>query len=77
MGDLPGVADILGILEGGRFLAIEMKAKGKKPTEAQIEFIDNINQRGGVAFWADGLDSLKEQMNVHGRNHDDDSRSAG
>lgn len=50
-----GVSDVLGILPSGRFLAIEVKRPGGKPTPAQLEFIDNINANGGLGFVADNL----------------------
>lgn len=48
----PGAADIIGILPGGRFLAIECKAKGEKPTDLQREFIAAIQAHGGLAIVA-------------------------
>jgi hypothetical protein len=45
-----GVSDILGILPGGKFLAIEVKRPKQKMTEAQWQFVFEINNRGGVAF---------------------------
>lgn len=56
----PGTSDILGLLPNGRFLAIEVKRPGGKPTEAQLEFIDNINANGGLAFVSDNLDKVIE-----------------
>lgn len=45
-----GSADILGILApSGRFLAIELKAKGKDVTDEQAAFINRIIRAGGVA----------------------------
>lgn len=57
---LIGISDILGILPGGKFLAIEVKRPGGKPTPAQLEFIKNINDNGGLAFWTDSLDDVME-----------------
>ncbi len=48
----PGVADILGILKDGRFLAIEVKSPTGKVSPHQQQFLDEINARGGVAFVA-------------------------
>lgn len=55
-----GVSDILGILKNGRFLAIEVKRPGGKATPEQLEFIENINSNGGLAFVADNLDKVIE-----------------
>jgi hypothetical protein len=49
---LKGSSDILGILNDGRFLAIEVKKPDGKPTTEQLEFIDRINKNGGLAFIA-------------------------
>jgi hypothetical protein len=53
-----GSSDILGILPGGRFLAIEVKAKYGKLRPEQEEFIKNINHYGGLAFVAKSLDDV-------------------
>lgn len=55
---LPGSSDILGCLPDGRFLAIEVKRPGNKPTIEQQEFLDNIASRGGVAFVATSIDDV-------------------
>ena len=59
-----GIADILGILPNGKFLAIEVKKKGNYPSPEQKEFIANINGRNGVALVAysvdDVIDSFKK-----------------
>jgi hypothetical protein len=41
-----------------RFLAIELKQPGKKPTEDQERFLEVVRASGGVAFWADSLDTV-------------------
>lgn len=43
-----GSSDLIGIYKG-RFLAIEVKAKGKKPTEEQTNFVNFVNKFGGIA----------------------------
>jgi hypothetical protein len=54
----PGVADILGILKDGRFLAIEVKSPtGKVPPHQQL-FLDEISGRGGVAFVARSVEEV-------------------
>ena len=44
-----GSSDIIGIMPDGRFLAIEVKKPGKKPTPEQLNFIEAIRRHGGVA----------------------------
>lgn len=48
-----GVPDIVGILPGGRFFAVEVKRPGEKPTQYQLAALTRINAAGGVAFWTD------------------------
>lgn len=55
---LKGKSDILGVLKGGRFLAIEVKRPGGKISPAQEEFIQNINLEGGLAFVAYSIDDV-------------------
>lgn len=62
IGALKGVSDILGVLPGGRILAIELKSRGKKPSQEQLDFIDNVNANGGKAFWADSLEKVKNEL---------------
>lgn len=57
-----GVSDILGILPDGRFLAIEVKKEGGKPTPDQIKFIAKILARGGVAFVADSVEEVERRL---------------
>lgn len=55
---LKGVSDILGLLAGGRFLAIEVKRPSGIVSPAQEEFINNINENGGLAFIATSIDDV-------------------
>lgn len=47
-----GVSDIIGLLKGGRFLAIEVKSAVGKVSPEQKEFITEVNEYGGIAFVA-------------------------
>ncbi len=53
-----GSSDIIGILPDGRFLAIEVKAPGKEPTERQAEFLQSIAENNGVAIVATSLNEV-------------------
>lgn len=53
-----GSSDLIGWTKDGRFLAIEVKAPGKKPTDAQLNFIDKVNDAGGVAFCTDKVSDI-------------------
>lgn len=55
LGMLAGVSDVL-VLCKGRFCALELKAPGNTPDEAQLEYLDRVNAAGGYADWCVGLD---------------------
>lgn len=59
-----GSSDILGILPGGRFLAIEVKVPGEKPTPEQLEFLDAINSAGGLGLVAYSLEDAIARLSV-------------
>lgn len=63
---LKGVSDILGILNDGRFLAIEIKAPGKVPTSEQRLFLKAISDRRGVALWITNVDQLNKEIGTWG-----------
>lgn len=45
-----GSSDLIGILSpGGRFVALEVKKPGEKPTEEQVKFMRHVRQMGGFA----------------------------
>ena len=56
-----GVSDILACIKG-RFVAIEVKRPGKKPSDLQERFLDAVNTIGGLAFWADSLQEVKDKL---------------
>jgi hypothetical protein len=58
----PGVSDILGVLPGGRFLGIEVKAPKGRVSPHQQQFIDTINQAGGLAFVAYSVDDVEQKL---------------
>ena len=58
----PGVADILGILPGGRLLAIEVKSPKGRVSPHQQQFIDEVNQRGGLAFVARSVEEVEQYL---------------
>lgn len=58
----PGSSDILGILDGGRFLAIECKTPEGRLSDLQRVFLDDINLRGGLAFVAYGISDVDGEL---------------
>lgn len=62
VGMINGVADILGILKGGRFFACEVKRPGGKLRPEQDLFLKEIESRGGVALVTRSVDELEKQV---------------
>ena len=54
-----GISDIIGISPSGRFIAVECKQPGKKPTAKQQGFLDVIKDLKGFAAVVHGLDELE------------------
>jgi len=60
---MAGISDILGILPpSGRFLAIECKRPGNKPTAEQDAFLDIVRQCGGIAVCVRSIDELEQAL---------------
>jgi hypothetical protein len=59
---LKGVSDILGILPGGRLLAVECKMNGNVLTNSQDAFIREVNARGGLALCVYNVGDLDELL---------------
>lgn len=59
-----GVPDLLACGNDGKFYGIEVKDTGKKKnvTKLQLLHIQKINESGGVAFVADSVENVKEQL---------------
>lgn len=54
-----GGSDILGIAKDGKFIAVECKIKGNKPTALQELFLDEIRSRGGYGIVAYDLKDVE------------------
>ncbi len=61
-GSINGVSDIIGVMEGGRFLAIECKVRPNKLTPEQKAFLNTISEMGGKAIVAYSLDDVIEGL---------------
>ena len=57
-----GAPDLMGVLVGGRYFAVECKATGKKATAAQQSFLDNVRDAGGLAMCCDDPAPLWELL---------------
>lgn len=58
-----GSSDLIGWTKDGKFLAIEVKKPGKKPTKSQINFLDKVIQDGGVGGTATCVEDIAEILN--------------
>jgi hypothetical protein len=61
-----GSADILGILPGGRFLAVECKAPDGRLSPEQREFLADIKALGGLAVMVRGWKELDQALRSEG-----------
>jgi hypothetical protein len=56
-----GSPDIIGVKKGdGKFIGIEVKSGGVKPTALQEQFLKDINDRGGIGIVAYNIDQVME-----------------
>ena len=55
----PGVSDLIGWTEGGRFVALEVKGPRGRITDEQAAFIDLVRRSGGLAGVARSLDDAR------------------
>jgi hypothetical protein len=53
-----GISDIIGCTPQGKFLAIEVKMPGKKPSPEQIEFLSRVERHHGIGVVAYSLDDV-------------------
>lgn len=59
-----GMADIGGVLPDGRALHIECKLPGRYTSFDQDEFLDSINENGGLGIVVHTLDELQQKLRV-------------
>ena len=53
-----GASDLMGVLKGGAFLAVECKATGKHASPEQAAFLDNVSDAGGRSICVDDAGKL-------------------
>jgi hypothetical protein len=61
-----GSSDIEGILPGGRFLAVEVKAPGGRLSPEQRQFLAEVQALGGLAVTVRGWRELAEALREAG-----------
>jgi len=49
----------------GKFVAIEIKAPGNKPTPRQYAIIEQIQRKDGIAFWVSSVEDLKKSLEFY------------
>lgn len=57
-----GISDIIGIFEN-RFLAIEVKALKGRLSDHQREFLEEVNENGGIGFVARSIEDVEQELN--------------
>jgi len=60
--NIKGVADILGITNEGRFIAIEVKRPGGRASREQLYYLSHIKRLGGIAGIATSVLEAKELL---------------
>lgn len=65
MGVRAGVADIIAVHQG-RIFALELKAEGGRPSEAQLQFLGDIERQGAFTAMPTGLDAALATLEAWG-----------
>ena len=61
----PGVSDLIGWTEGGRFVAIEVKGPRGRVTDEQAAFLDLVRRSGGLAGVARSVEEARAILEGH------------
>jgi hypothetical protein len=61
-----GSADIIGVLPGGRFIAVECKTEKGRLSGEQTVFLENVKKAGGVAFVARSAYDVEKALKENG-----------
>jgi hypothetical protein len=61
-----GSADIIGLLPGGRFIAVECKADTGRVSGKQQEFLEQVRGMGGIAIVARSYSDIADALLRHG-----------
>lgn len=64
MASASGVPDIIGMLPGGRFFAIEVKAPNGKLSALQVLNLERIQLNGGIAIIARSVDDVAKHLDI-------------
>lgn len=64
VGEDLAISDVVGMMDDGRLLVVEVKRPGEFPTDAQYRFMYLVAMSGGVAFWVDDVADVRFFMDV-------------
>ena len=67
-----GMSDLVGCAPDGRFVSIEVKAKGGKLTRLQERWLQEKQKRNAIAFVAYGVDDVKSILKHYGYTFDEE-----
>jgi len=60
-----GFSDIMGVIpETGQALFCEVKARGNKPTQMQLDFLQEMKEQGAVAFVAYDIEDVERELGI-------------
>jgi hypothetical protein len=62
--ETPGIADIVGMLPGGRFLAIEVKSEEGIVSEAQQRWLEQVHFSGGLVILAHCIEDVQRAIDA-------------
>jgi hypothetical protein len=64
-----GFSDIIGVMppdengqNGGRAIFCEVKARGNKPTQMQLDFLQEMRDQGAIAFVAYDISDVEKEL---------------
>jgi hypothetical protein len=57
-----GASDLMAVLVGGKFLAVECKATGKEPSDDQRAFLRRCNEAHAYGVWVDDPQQLIDYL---------------
>ena len=63
-----GIADIIGCMADGKYIAIEVKRANGKVTELQDMWLKIKKSRGGIIMVAKSVEDVKERLALYGYN---------
>lgn len=69
-----GVSDLIGCTKYGRFIAIEVKRPGEKPTKEQTHFLNRIRDNGGIAILAYSVEEVRGRLEAESNQRNSEAK---